>query len=166
MPSSVAFTGHRHIEEEVAGKGIMGILRRLQPEQGFVGGAVGADTLAAERLYGEGIPYVMALPHHDYPSVYGLHRSGRWRQTFERAMSVIYVVVDAPWNFRHNFTRNEWLVDHAELLIAVSEFDPFAKIPAKGGTAHCVRYARKVKRVIEWVPSTEVSSEARQPQLY
>lgn len=158
MAHILSFTGHREIDEPLVGPGIDHVLEATHPAGVYVGGAAGADMLAAERCYGLGIPYVMVLPHQRYPEVYGLRTSERWQKVAKRAEQTLYVVEDKPWHFSHNFKRNEWLVDHCGTLAAISKFDPFGIIPSKGGTAHCVRYARKVERDIKWVPSEGRSS--------
>lgn len=160
MVGTVSFTGHHHIPESVARAGIDRVLEECMPTQAIVGGATGADTLAAERCLALDVPYVMALPHHYYVHQYKLNGNVRWERTFLGAWQVIYVVEDKPWHVSHNFTRNIWMVDNSELLVSVSKFDPFGHIPKRGGTAHCVRYARKVERPIKWVDISEGSVSA------
>lgn len=160
MTGTVSFTGHHHIPEAVASDGIDAVLSMLQPLGVYVGGAAGADTLAAERCLAHDMPYVMVLPHRYYIHQYKLDGSPRWERTFLGAEQVVYVVEDKPWHFSHNFTRNIWMVDRSELLVSISKFDPFGEIPKRGGTAHCVRYARKVKRPIKWVDISEGSVSA------
>ena len=147
----VSFTGHREVDEPVAKRSIGEVLDRLEPEWAIVGGAAGADTLAAEVCWHLKIPYEMALPHKDYPAHYKLEESKRWWRTFLRAERVIHVMDgEKPFHFSANFKRNEYMVDESDVLVSISTFDPHGEIPAKGGTAHCVRYARKVGRPIEW----------------
>lgn len=146
----VAFTGHREIDEQVARSTVGEVLDRVRPDWAIVGGAAGADTLAAEMCWHLHIPYDMALPHRNYAEHYKLNKSARWIATVQRAEKVIYVVEDKPWHFSANFKRNEYMVDNSHVLISVSTFDPHGEIPDKGGTAQCVRYARKVERKIEW----------------
>lgn len=146
----VSFTGHRKIDERVAAKNIDYRLETLAPTSAVVGGAAGADTLAAERCSAYGIPYTMALPHPSYPAHYGLKDDRRWFRTYDLATDVVYVVADKPWHWRYNFERNVWMLNHSEGLIAVSKFDPYGDIPSKGGTAHCVRSARASGFPIFW----------------
>lgn len=150
MLGSVSFTGHRTVDEELATASLIDILKERRPPFAICGGAAGADTLAAEVCWKLWIPYSMALPHREYSRVYGLDKDPRWLKTVQRAYEVLFVVEGKPWHFGHNFKRNEWMVDHCELLTSISVFDPMGDIPTKGGTAHCVRYARKVKREIDW----------------
>lgn len=155
----VSFTGHREVDEAVATASIDQLLAELHPATAVVGGAAGADTLAAQRCWALGIPYVMALPHADYPKHYGLDVIPEWCETFVRAERVVYVVEGKPWHFGYNFKRNEWMVDRSGLLISISTFDPQGEIPAKGGTAHCVRYAVKVGREVRWARCEEGGAE-------
>lgn len=146
----VAFTGHRTVDESVASVNITAMLCAFKPDRVIVGGAAGADTLAAEVCWLLKIPYEMALPHEEYAKHYGLWSSDRWQATFSRSAFVTYVVEDKPWHFSANFKRNEYMVDHCNVLGSISTFDPHGEIPAKGGTAQCVRYAQN-RRLIEWV---------------
>lgn len=148
----VSFTGHRQIDEAIARASLHQLLYRLSPEWAIVGGAAGADTNAAEICWHLDIPYTMALPHRAYASHYHLDTDNHWIDAFKRAAQIHYVVnEEKPFHFSANFKRNEWMVDESDLLIAISTFDPNGdEIPSKGGTAHCVRYARKVQRQIVW----------------
>jgi hypothetical protein len=147
----VSFTGHREIDEPVATVNIDALLEQLAPSDAIVGGAKGADTLAAERCAAFGIPYIMALPHPNYPFHYKLDEDPRWNRTVKLAANIVYVTSDKKWHWSLNFERNVWMLNHSDLLIAISRFDPNGDhIPARGGTAHCVRSARGSQFPVLW----------------
>jgi uncharacterized phage-like protein YoqJ len=99
------------------------------------GCAAGVDLTAAKIAYRNNIPFWCARP-------WAGHKPRVADQTnYEKALRFAEKVVDVDpsenypgaWVYQK---RNEWMVDHAELLIAVWD-------GTSGGTANCVKYARK-----------------------
>lgn len=155
---SCAITGHRptrfkfKYKEDTAG--CKRLKKRLRDqftqlyEQGvrrfYVGGALGVDLWAGEILlrmkelpeYGElNLQLVLPCEGHDY----------RWderskkRMAFLREHSTATIIVSnglSPEDFRK---RNEYMVDHADVLVAVYDNDR----SIRSGTGMTVNYAKK-----------------------
>jgi uncharacterized phage-like protein YoqJ len=145
---AVFFTGHRP-------KGLYGdrnaqvaILKALIIgiwNQGFsrfiTGGAVGLDQMAAEivadlrdTLYKDMV-LVIARPFPSQASMWPAHVQQAFQLLCSRANEV-YDVSPDPYTAYKMQIRNEWMVNNAEIGIAMWN-------GASGGTANCVRYAQK-----------------------
>jgi len=154
---TVCFTGHRpdklggYDENNPLAKFVRSRLEKHVLEligKGFTrfisGGAIGVDTWAAEivlRLREEhDLHLTIARP---FPS-----QAGKWneqtRERFEALCAKADHVVDvspdpyAAWKMQK---RNEWMVDHSHLVLAVWDKTP-------GGTANCVNYAKKKNKPV------------------
>lgn len=90
--------------------------------------------------YQEGIPYVAAIPFVGQESKWPEMAQKRWRFLLGKAAEV-EVVCKGGYAPEKMQKRNEWMVDHGDVLLAV--WDGTA-----GGTANCVRYAEKRKKRI------------------
>jgi uncharacterized phage-like protein YoqJ len=104
------------------------------------GMAAGVDLTAAKIAYREGIPFWCAVPWktHTARKDWALH----YEQALQHAHR-IEVVTDVDhypgaWVYQK---RNEWMVDHADIVVAVWDGTP-------GGTRNCVKYAQKVGKPI------------------
>lgn len=154
----VAVTGHRpqHLleynsPEDNIKKFYRKVLIKLRPTALISGMALGVDQWAARVALEIGVPLTAALP---YPG-----QAGRWtdEQVTEYkaildAASEVEILHDNPTSRFESYQflqqRNEWMVDHSDLLLAVWD-------GTKGGTGNCVRYARKKgQRIFRIDPST------------
>jgi uncharacterized phage-like protein YoqJ len=119
------------------------------------GMAAGIDLVAAKIAYQSNIPYWCAVPYKNHRG----RTSGSpgytdsWKIYYDNALKyankVIYVTEyeDYPgsWVFQ---TRNEWMVDNADMLVAYWDGSP-------GGTHNCIKYAREKEMQIWHIdPST------------
>lgn len=155
-----AATGHR--PEKLGGYSpeVDARLRRLaltflggkRPKQIISGLALGWDLAWAEAGLLLGIPVIGALPFREY--------SYRWpeasqQRLFRVMQSCASVEVISPGNYAawKMQTRNEWMVDRCEVLVALYNGD------RGGGTANCVLYAQaKSKPITNLWPQWESQS--------
>ena len=153
---SIALTGHRPsklpcgYEEYPAasqwGKRLLASLvaqiEKAVDEHGEVtvlsGMALGADqiwALAAVEAKRKGLPvkFVACVPCYRYEAKWPSASQANYRKLLEKADSVVYVH-KGDYNFRCLDQRNRYMVDNADLLIAVFDGSP-------SGTRNCIRYA-------------------------
>ncbi len=139
------FTGHRHLsheEREILTEELDRYLLALCDlgcTEFRVGGALGFDTLAAQRVLAlrETHPQCrlhMILPCRDQEARWPLSDRIAYRQVLERANYVTYV--QDTYTKGCMYMRNRALVDGSDLVIAYLKHDG-------GGTAYTCRYAQK-----------------------
>lgn len=147
----VAFTGHRpdklggwdplHPVVERVKKSIRDFLARRWPTQVISGMALGVDQWAAQICVDFGIPFIAAMPcdHMEHP--WPLPSQERFHALLAKARQQVIVSPGPfkPWKMQR---RNEWMVDHCELLAAVHD-------GSGGGTYNCIEYAESVGREVE-----------------
>lgn len=106
----------------------------------ITGGAKGMDIIAAEavllmreRVNGL-LKLVVALP---YPT-FGQRWTDEWKWRFERMIRRAdkVISISAKCTYSAYRQRNEWMVDHSSLVLAVYS-------GAKGGTRNTLKYAEK-----------------------
>ncbi|MGM9681781.1 MAG: SLOG family protein [Eubacteriales bacterium] len=147
-----AFTGHRMVSRENQ-KRCADLLNRLIPRlagQGittfYTGGALGFDTVAAERLielrdrHGLPIRLILALPCRDQCAKWSFSDIRRFRQIESLADDA--VVLSENYYDGCMQVRNRYMVDRANTLIA------FFQPEMAGGTAYTVKYAQRLGRRI------------------
>jgi uncharacterized phage-like protein YoqJ len=146
----VAFTGHRpdklggyhpnplanNIKSAIADK-----LLDLEPEKVISGMALGVDQWAAKAAHLLSIPFIAAIPFEGQELAWPAQSQEVYRELIELADEVVTVCDGgyAAWKMQK---RNEFLVDHCDVLLAVWNGD------FSGGTANCVRYAHQQGRLI------------------
>lgn len=110
------------------------MLLRVKPNYIITGMAQGWDQAIATAAVSLKIPFTAALPFENQPSRWPPEAQRRWRSLVDKAFKINCPQAD----YRHGLMqeRNEWMVDHADQLLAL--FDG----SMKGGTADCVRYAK------------------------
>lgn len=150
----VAFTGHRPDKlgsfasnNPVKDRVVAALTKRLKelqdegPLLAFTGMALGVDQWAAQACLSLDICYEAAIPFKGQELRWPAESQGVYRFLLDQAEKV-HVVCEgeyAPWKMQK---RNEWLVDHADRLLAVWD-------GSDGGTANCVRYAWEKERTVE-----------------
>lgn len=145
----IAFTGHR--PDKLGGYGPSATQERVRSairkalserrdeiEAVISGMALGVDQWAAEESLALNIPLIAAVPFAGQESVWPEQSQLRFRDLLSKASRVEIVCEGgyARWKMQR---RNEWMVDHCDLLVAVWD-------GTTGGTANCVKYASKVGR--------------------
>lgn len=121
---------------------------RLQPRELISGMATGTDQWTAEICVELGVPFVAAVPFNGQEKKWDRVTQRNYFELLERAKRVV-VVSPGPYNPLKMDLRNEWIVDHSDILIAVWN-------GLGGGTANTVHYAREFKpecRIIRINPS-------------
>jgi len=149
----VAFTGHR--PDKLGGyklpnptylyvcQEIDKALRELKPEKVISGMALGVDQWAANIAHKLGIPFVAAVPFEGQESAWPQASQKTYRSLIKLATERVVVNEGgyAAWKMQ---TRNEWMVDRCDQLIAVWDGSP-------GGTGNCVNYARSKAKEIFYI---------------
>jgi uncharacterized phage-like protein YoqJ len=156
----IAITGHRpeQINNMVwVQNALASVFNELKPELIIQGMAAGVDLLSAKVAYQEGYPFVAARPWATHTPRIDDTELYEWAlDNAER----IDIVDDAtsylgPWLY-HN--RNEYMVNNADIVVAVWNGD------SKGGTAACVRYAKKIGKLIVQINPRDETITYPQPE--
>jgi len=122
---------------------IRAALEDLRPEKGISGMAVGVDQDFAEACIALGIPFIAAVPFRGQELRWPYEAQKRYHALLKSAAQIVCVSEPgyAVWKMQ---TRNQYLVDNCDLLLAV--FDG-----ASGGTANTVQYAQRVGKPIRLI---------------
>lgn len=147
----LTFTGHRpaklgcgydipnptydHIRSETEK-----LLKKLKPEKAISGMAIGYDQWAAQICVDLNIPWIAAVPFADQDVIWPKESRAVYNRLIKKATEVVIVSegVYAGWKMQK---RNEWMVDHADIVIGLFDGSP-------GGTANCLRYAQEQNKMI------------------
>lgn len=113
-------------------------LAKLNPIACISGMALGVDQDFAWVAMSMGIPVLAAIPFEGQESRWPESSQAFYRDLRVRCYHTEIVCQGgyAPWKMQK---RNEWMVDHCQILVAVWDGGP-------GGTGNCVKYATKVGR--------------------
>ena len=172
---SVAFTGYRPSKlpfgDDYESKkaivlklGLYNVVDRLMRKnyRYFMnGGAMGSDLLAAEAVIdvkkdnkrlGKYITNYFCLPCHDHTKQWTQKEKNRLEALMNES-SICFYVSDKPYYSGCMQVRNKYMVDTADVLVAVYDGKP-------GGTHNTVEYAKKRnKKIIIINPNLEVFIE-------
>lgn len=161
--ATVAFAGHR--PQQLGGFDStnpynQAIIRRLREaiERAYnagyrhflSGGALGIDQWAARLVLdmkeeGKDVSLFVVRPFDTQEAVWNMIDQKNYWWLLDNATGV-YTVCDPGYAPEKMFKRNEWMVENSSLLIAVYNGSN------KGGTAQCVRYARRLGRDVWTIP--------------
>ncbi|HEY5268438.1 MAG TPA: SLOG family protein [Candidatus Saccharimonadales bacterium] len=149
----VAFTGHR--PDKLGGyklpnptyikvcREIDKALKELKPEKVITGMALGVDQWAANIAHKLHIPYLAAIPFEN--------QECKWPEASQRIFRILrklaseeVIVSEGEYAAHKMQVRNEWMVDHCDVLIAIWD-------GSKGGTGNCVEYAKSVNKKIIYI---------------
>lgn len=146
---TVAGTGHR--PEKLGGYETwaynalvvtaMTVLHSLKPGKVISGMALGWDQALAEAALRMGVPFTAAIPFKGQESRWPKESQERYRWLLGKADEVVDTSEGQPYHPRLMQVRNEWMVDNCDLLVALFDGTP-------GGTANCVKYAKRVGRPV------------------
>lgn len=170
---TIGFTGHRparlggydqHLPIWASLRAVLYREIREAVTQGFYtfisGMALGYDTIAAEvvlvlreQLPDLGIKLVAAVPFEGQERKWPPAAQTHYRRLLEQADYVHTVCAPgfAAWKLHR---RNQWIVDHSSLLLAL--WDGIKE----GGTYNCVVYARRIGREVVTIHPNELLLEA------
>jgi len=112
----------------------------LQPTACISGMALGVDQDFAWTALWMNIPVLAAIPFKGQESRWPESSQVFYRELLARCYHT-EVVSPGEYSARKMRVRNQWMVDHCEVLLAVWD-------GSEGGTGNCVRYATGVGREI------------------
>lgn len=149
----IAAAGHRpnKLGEEYDGIGpvsdgirawMHGIIERYRPEGVISGMALGVDTLWAEVALHDKIKVTAAIPCRNQTARWPSESVNRYARILANPLVTPILISSEDYTDGCMQRRNEWMVDHADLLIAVYNF-------SRGGTSNALAYARKVGKPVE-----------------
>lgn len=148
MSKTLAATGHR--SDKLGGysneahnyliKIAIDCLVEQSPEKIISGMALGWDMAWAEAGQTLNIPVVAAVPFLGQDEVWPPFSRIKYKNILSKCVDVIFVCDQgyAPWKMQ---IRNEYMVDHCDLLVALWN-------GSNGGTGNCIKYANKVNKPI------------------
>lgn len=117
----------------------------LKIERVIQGMAAGVDLWSARMAYYSRIPYVAVRPWAGHTPSW--EDKAMYNYAIEHADEII--IVNESEKFLGNWMyqrRNEWMVDHGDVVIAVWDGEP------KGGTWNCIKYALDQDRKVWVIP--------------
>lgn len=143
---NVAITGHRpkNLDEDYTYQSpiwewirneLAATFNKVQPKRIYTGMALGVDTVAAEVALLLEIPFVAAVPFPGQEAKWSHEQQDHYRMLLSLAEDVVQVD-KGPYSPYLMQKRNEYMVNNADLLVAVWN-------GWKGGTRNCVEYALK-----------------------
>ena len=119
----------------------------------IAGGAIGWDTALAAAALELEVPLVLALPFPGQERRWRAPDQALYQEHLDQAEAVVFISEETPGEdmdllVSYMEARNAFMVDHADLLLA------FWSGKQKGGTANCIRYAKRVgcKIANGWTP--------------
>jgi ribA/ribD-fused uncharacterized protein len=137
----------------------------------IAGGAIGWDTAVAAAALDLDLPLVLAVPFPGHEGRWKAEDQALYKKHAAEAEAVVFVSDEAPGDdmdavISYMEARNAFMVDSAQILLA------FWSGKERGGTANCIRYAKRVRLPIkngwtaDWgntpeVPLTVVSVSTR-----
>ncbi len=158
MSSKTAFfTGHRHIN--LFYQPVIDQMIDYAISQGvnhFLSGmAIGTDTIAATTLIKRNLPWTAVIPFIGQEKRWPIQQQQHYQFCLDSAQQVI--VIDKAFSKEAYFRRNNYMVNHSYLGLAVFDGRP-------GGTDHAVKYAKskrlklfiynlQTQRFQKWIPA-------------
>jgi uncharacterized phage-like protein YoqJ len=147
----IAITGHRpeKLDEQWTKDALKQALSTLKPDVIYVGMAAGVDLWSAVTAYHLGIPWICAKPWAGHRPRVADEYMYSWVERHAQEIINVSPEMKYPgvWVYHK---RNEYMVDHADDVLAVWDGS------RSGGTAACVRYAQRSQKVIHRVdPKTQ-----------
>jgi uncharacterized phage-like protein YoqJ len=107
----------------------------LKPKQIVSGMALGVDTYAVQVALELGIGYIAAVPFKDQECKWPIKAQKYYCQLLRMADDVV-IVSEGSYSASKMHTRNRWIVDNSDALLAIFNEQPGS------GTANCVEYAK------------------------
>lgn len=149
MADIIAFTGHRPPKLGGYGEPTTAKLIKLateylathRPDWAYVGMALGWDQACAYACYKLKIPFTACIPHEGQEDIWP-EASKEWYRRLLKAAAEKVVVSPGAYASWKMQTRNEFMVDHANKLVALWD-------GSQGGTFNCVQYAQAQGKPIE-----------------
>lgn len=124
----------------------------LKPAKVISGMALGYDQLLAIFALEQGIPVLAAVPCDNQEKVWPKKSQDRYHQILANRLVTTYIVCPGPYHPGTMQVRNEWMCNHSNLLLACWD-------GSSGGTANCIKYARKIDMDIIYLNLDELSAK-------
>lgn len=144
----ISGTGHRPnklggYSQEVQDKLIKVLsieIEKIKPNQIISGMALGYDIALAKVALNYNIPLIAAVPFLEQEKLWPLKSQAEYFYLLSKAKDIIYTadIGYAAWKMQ---IRNEWMVDHSDLVLALWD-------GSSGGTGNCIKYANKLSKPI------------------
>lgn len=142
----IAVTGHRpnklwgyntaRPQYAQVAKALGRVIDHLGADTLITGMALGFDQIAAEVAKDrDDVRFVAAVPFKDQPSRWPYISRHHYFQLLDAA-DEIDIVCEGEYEPQKMQVRNEWMVDHADVIVALWDGTP-------GGTRNCLAYAAK-----------------------
>jgi uncharacterized phage-like protein YoqJ len=130
-------------------------LVKMSPTRVISGMALGWDQAIAVAALNLQIPLTAAVPFKGQERTWPDRMKEAYHSYLEKADEVV-IVCEGDWHPYKMQLRNEWMVDHSALVLALWN-------GSKGGTANCIRYANKVKKPIinVWEDWDEINNQKK-----
>lgn len=112
------------------------------------GMALGTDTIFAELALELDLPLYCALPCTNQIDKWKTQDQLKYYELLKKA-SVVHNVTDKPYTFECMQLRNEFMVDNSDFIIAVWD-------GSSGGTANCVKYAKKQGKNVIYINPRDI----------
>lgn len=112
------------------------VLDKYNPEKVLTGMALGWDQAVAQACINKNIDFIACVPFLGQEGNWPEESQIKYKQLLSRASEIIYVS-DPGFSAEKMQIRNEYMVDHSDLLIALWN-------GSKGGTKNCIDYAKRV----------------------
>lgn len=122
VAKSLFFLAVKHLEE-------------TKPDKIISGMALGWDMAWARAGIYLKIPVIAAVPFLGQDKMWPQASKDKYHKTLDKCSDILYICDQgyAPWKMQ---IRNEYMVDHCDLLVALWD-------GSKGGTGNCIQYAKK-----------------------
>jgi uncharacterized phage-like protein YoqJ len=157
LPYTLAVTGHRpgklggnkpEVNSSLVTLAKEALLYTPNVDMVITGMALGWDLAVAEACVELRVQFIAAVPFPNQTEKWTPESVLRYERLLGKAREI--VVVSSEYHVRAYQERNEWIVDRAQLVLALWN-------GSSGGTSHCVRYAERKK-----VPVVNVWNSWRQ----
>jgi uncharacterized phage-like protein YoqJ len=117
--------------------------KQLNPEKIISGMALGVDQWAAYIAIKMRIPFVAAVPFEGQEIAWPSGSQELYHKVLAKASEIV-IVSSGGYKSSKLQTRNKWIVDYSDKLLAVWD-------GTEGGTGNCISYAKSVKREIIYI---------------
>lgn len=111
------------------------ILDTYKPERILSGMALGVDMLWAETGIEKSIPVTACIPCKGQSTVWRPDSRERYETILAHPCVTRNLLNPLPYHPGLMHSRNIWMIDHSDMLVAVWD-------GSRGGTSHCVTYAK------------------------
>jgi uncharacterized phage-like protein YoqJ len=113
------------------------IVDEKQPTHMITGMALGIDTLWAKIAIEKDIPLIAAIPFIGQELVWPRVSRETYKEILDWHKTTKIIVSEGSFAHWKMQARNEWMVNHCDLLVAVWN-------GTSGGTANCIKYAESL----------------------